>query len=175
MGMAEIDTDTELLLQPLMLKKENVVVEGDGLHLRISLLHAQERTLHVPDRDRQYSLQEILPHLAVAEGKDDAASALARDDEIALHMAEAPTLVDFARSCIDHALPLDALLRAVVASFLLEYLRPMRLDASSIRTLDISADGRGRDVCEMLLDPFQPLCDLFRRLIIEQVRLHECS
>ena len=56
--MTEVDFHSEFLLQPLVLQKENVIVEGNGLYLRKSLLHTQERAFHVPYRDRQDALHE---------------------------------------------------------------------------------------------------------------------
>lgn len=121
--MAEVDFDTEHSFQPLMLKEEDIVVAGDGLHLWIPLLHAQECSLHVPDRYRQDTLQEFLSDLAVNECEHEALATPARNDEVALHVAEAPPFVDRARSFIDHALAFDALLGGSMTPFLFEYLR----------------------------------------------------
>ena len=90
-------------------------------------------------------------------------------------MAQSPSLVDVARSFVNHALSFKAPLRNTMMSFLLEYFRSMRLNTPSIRTLDIPANSRSRDIGEMLLNSFQPLRYLFRRLIIAQVTLNECS
>lgn len=160
--MAEIDFDTEFLFEPLVFKKEDVVVEGDALHLRIPLLHAQERPLHIPDGHRQYSFKQVLAHLAIAQSEDDASSAFARENEVALHMTQSPPFVDFARSFVDHALALNPFLAGMTLLLLCEHLRTMRLDASSVRCADVSAYGRGGDILKLLLNSFQPLRDLLR-------------
>ena len=106
--MAEIDRHSEYLFQPFVLKEKDVVVEGDGLHLGISLLHTFERSPHVLHRHWQDPFQKILAHLPVSQAEDDALTTLAGDDEVALHVAQPPPFVDFARSFVDRAFALNA-------------------------------------------------------------------
>lgn len=115
--MTKIDFDIEYSFKSLVLKKEDVVVEGDGLHFWIPFFHAHQRSLHVSHRYGQYAFQEILPHLAVSQCKHDANTALAGDNEVTFHVAQSPPLVDFARSCVDHALADDTVPFDSMSSF----------------------------------------------------------
>lgn len=171
--MAEVDFNTKYALQPLVLKEKDVVVESDALHLGVSFLHTQECAFNVSYRYLQDALQQLLAHLAVNQGKHQSLAALARDDEVALEVAEAPAFVDFARSSVDHTLVFDAFFRASASPSLSEHLRPMALNTSAIRALNVAANGGGGDVWKMLLNLFQSVRDSFGRLVVQKVRLDE--
>lgn len=76
MYVAEIYFDTEYSFQSFVLKKENIVVESDGLYLWIPLLHTHQCSFHVSYRDRQNSLQQILSYFSISQTENDALAAL---------------------------------------------------------------------------------------------------
>ena len=82
------------------------------------------------------------------------------------------TFIDFAWSCVDHALSLNASAGATIVAFLFKYLRPMTLDLSSIGTLNIPPDGGSRHIGQMRIDALQALRYFFRRLVIEEVMVY---
>jgi hypothetical protein len=83
-------------------------------------------------------------------------------------------MVDFAWPCGDHPLSFDPFPRRDPAALFLENQTPMPFDAASVDARDISADGRSRNVGQMLFDPFQPLRYFLRRLVVQKVLFHEC-
>ena len=171
--MAEVDLDREHPLQSLVFQKKEVVVEGDRLHLRISLLHAYERSLDVPDGDRQDLLKDVLPDFPVPKAQDNSFAAFTRDDEVSLKVTQSPTFVDFQGSFVDHALVLQALAIGPLPSSFSERFPPVNLDLSSIWTSDISPHGRAGDVQESFFDVPQSPRDLFRLLVIHEMTLDE--
>ena len=173
MREAEIYLDTIFLLQFLMFQKQNVIVEGDRLHLGISLFHSAQSAIDGCHRHGEYFLQKILSHLPVAQGEDHPFAAFPRDNEVTFHVAETPSLVDFAWSFGDHAFVQDMFSCRLPAVLLFEYFVSSLFDHAAIRTFDISSDGERRNVRQLLLNPLQSFCNLFRCLVIHQMMLDE--
>lgn len=158
-----------------MLQEEYVVVEGQGLHLRIPLLHSYERTLHVLYGYRQNAFEQDLAYLAVTQAKHKTFPAPARDNEVAFHVAETPSFVDFAWSCVDHALVLDALLCHSTASATCKYLFAMTFNLPTICRINVLPYSLRGHIGKMSLLPFDSLRDVLRRLIVKEVLFNECS
>ena len=173
MHVAEVNLHAEFLLEPLVLKKENVVVEGDTLHLWIPLLHPQERSFNVAYRDRENPLQERHAHVPISEPEEHTFTALPRDDEVSLHVPQSLSVVDTLGSFANRSLSLDPRPSPSSSSFLAKDTLSVCLNTSPVRTLDEPTDDHRGSVGEGWLPPSQSLPNLLGRLIVEEMLFNE--
>ena len=175
MGEAEIYLHVIFFLKLSVLKEQDVVIEGDGLHFWIAVLHAPERPVNRPYGYGQYLLKKVFAHLPVPEAEYHTRTASARYDEISLHVPQPPSFGDFSGSFRDHTLTFNPFPHRSMSAFLFEYSTPMPLNSSAVHACDIPAYGRGGDIGKLFLDTFQAFCNLFGRLIIHEVRFYESA
>ena len=173
--MAEVDFDSEFLLQPLVLQEQDVVVEGDGLDLREPFFHLQKRTLDVAHRHRQDSLKQRLPHSPVREREQYSFAALARHDEVSFHMSEPLSFVDMPGSFGNHAFAVEDGFSPAAASLPAEYCSSVRLDLPAVHATNVAAYGPRRSCPDIFFNLCEPASQGIRRLVVHEVRLHEVA
>ena len=141
MGIAEIYRDPIFLLQLFVLKKQNVVIKGSGLHLGIALLHASQRPVNGSYGYGKNLFQKVLSDIPISQREHYTLPAPARYNEVSLHVSQSPSFGDFAWSLGDHAFSLDSLPRRTMSAFFLEYSAPVPFNLSAIGTPDVSPDS----------------------------------
>lgn len=165
--MTEVESQVELLLEFTVIHEKDVVVEGDRLHLRISLLHAFQAVQDGPRRDGQDLFKERVSVVAIDGIKHHAHSRSSGDDEVSLHVSDALPIVDSLGSFVDHALsdhhsPLAASFpsgRVFLAC---------SLDLPAVWTCNISPQGRRGYVWQILAVLPDEFGSHLGRLIVEE-------
>lgn len=166
--MAEIDADTEQTRQFLMLRKEEIVVGRHGAKFGKSLLNPEKGTMHVSYRHAKNLFDERHARPSVAHREENAVSTLPRHNEVGFNIADPAPYVDILRSLVNERAVREMLRAGPSAPPTAPFPCAMALDASSIRTFDISVHRVFGNSRKMALMAFDPRSHRFGRLIIEE-------
>ena len=171
--IAEEYSDLEFLLKPLVMEKEDVVVERERLEFGKPLSNAADRAFDGANGYRIYALKEWCAALAVGDVEDDSRSAFPRDDEVALRIPDALSCVDIQGSFGDHAFAVESGFLPSAPVFSLAYLRSVRFDSSAIWRSDVPANERSGDSGQVFVVPLDTFGDMLGRLVVHEVRLDD--
>jgi len=138
-----------------------------------TVFHTYQCSLHVSYWYRQNALQQILSCLSISETKNDSFATFTWHNEVAFHVAQTPSFVDFTWSFVDHALVRYAWFQKSRPTLLLEDLRSMGLNLASVRALDEPAYRWSWSIRDTFLNPLQTKRDVLGWLIVEKVRFYE--
>ena len=128
---AEVDSDSEFLLESFVMDEQDVIVERECTQFRESFFDASDRALNSRNRHGVYLLEKGCTRLAISDVEHDAASAFPGDHEITLCIANVLSGVDIQGSFGDHPTSVDRDFCAVAVSFS-EHLPAMRLNPSAV-------------------------------------------
>jgi hypothetical protein len=155
-----------------MLPKENVVVSRQSFPFGKLSLDPQEGPVHVLDGNRINLFDERIAALAINEGEEVSRPALARDDEVSLHISN-PTSFGYARRSLVNEGPIGKP-RAFRLSQA-EALLSEGFNRASVDAFDESANRILGSVRKIFRTLFQSARNGFGRLTLQKVSFHEVS
>ncbi len=92
--MAEVQRDAEEYCKLSMLPEQDIVVEGEALHLRDSHMNPNTRIVYRLDAHIHNELKECHPCLSIDHDKKYPASSFPRYHKVSLHIADTLPCID---------------------------------------------------------------------------------
>ena len=157
-----------------MMDKQQIVIGGHGLPFRVAFLNMQAGAGYRVQAWTQNPFQKRKSEFSVYDHQQDTLARPARNNEIALGVADSPPVLKRYRAFFNEFPVLEPGFAPVSWPFLFT-LVAMNLDMSAVRTFDVAPDAVAGGRRQMFFLASYPAGGCFRRLIIEQQAINPIS